>query len=103
MNEPNEINDINDMKSKRNYSERATSAAHDAVDRVGAQASKAEEHLRATAEDVRRRSGEMRDHARFMGEDAKVATTDYVRDRPLASLAMAFGAGVLFSILTRRR
>ncbi len=100
MNEPNEINDI---KTKRNYSERATSAAHEAVDQIGAQAAKAEEHLRTKAEDVRRRSGEMRDRARFMGEDAKVATTDYVRERPLASLAMAFGAGILFSILTRRR
>lgn len=99
MNEPN---DINDLKSNSNYSERATSAAHDAIDRVGAQASKAEEQLRAKAEDVRRRSGEMRDRARFMGEDAKVTTRNYVRERPLATMAMAFGAGVLLSILTRR-
>ena len=84
------------------YSERATAAAHDAVDRIGEQAERAEERIRGAAGDVRRRSYEARDRARELSDEATMTARSYLREHPLASLAVAFGVGMLFSSIMRR-
>lgn len=88
--------------SKSNYSDKATAAAHDAVDRFGEQAARTEERLRDAADDIQRRSSAARERAEGLGDDVSVRTRSYVQEHPLASLGVAFGVGVLLSALMRR-
>lgn len=93
---------INEERQPHSYAERATAAAHDAVDRVGERAVRAEERLRDTADEIRRKGNRARDRAQEMGDDAAVTARSYLHEHPLASLAAAFGAGVVISALMRR-
>lgn len=88
--------------NKPNFSEKATAAAHDAVDRMGEKAARAEERLRDAADDVQRRSYDARDRARDLGDEAVVNARSYMKEHPLASLAVAFGVGMLVSAIMRR-
>lgn len=84
------------------YSERMTQAAHETVDRVGEHAADMERRLKDKADDIKRKSYETRDKARSMSEDVAENARSYTREHPIATLAMAFGAGVLLSRLMRR-
>lgn len=91
-----------DMADTDTYAQRATAAAHEAVDRVGAKAERAEERLREAADDMQRRSHDARLRARDMGEEATLTARTYVNEHPIASLAVAFGVGMLISAVMRR-
>ncbi len=91
-----------DNGSDPSYTERATAAAHDAVDRMGAKAAEAEERIRETADELRRRSYDARGRANDLGEEAVISARTYMREHPIASLAIAFGVGALMSSLLRR-
>lgn len=90
------------QSSRTEYTDRATAAAHETVDRVGERAARAEERLRDAADDVGRRSEDARNRARDMREDAVAGASTYVREHPVTSLAIAFGVGVVASLLMRR-
>ncbi len=84
------------------YSERLTQAAHETIDRVGEQAADMERRLKDKAGEVRRKSTDGRDRAQEMGQEAVETARSYAHDHPFATLAVAFGAGVLLSSLVRR-
>lgn len=69
--------------------DRATKAAHEAVDQIGARGKRAEEALRERGFDASARSHELTDQL-----------TDYIHEHPLTSIGIAVAAGfVLGSIL----
>lgn len=96
-------NDTDAPRDEASYAKKATAAAHDAVDRVGEKAGRAEERLRDAAEDVQRRSHDARDRARGLGDEATLTARTYLHEHPVASLAVAFGVGMLVSAFMRRR
>jgi ElaB/YqjD/DUF883 family membrane-anchored ribosome-binding protein len=102
MSEDTNMSKSPDGDNRTKYSERATAAAHEAVDRIGEQAAHTEERIHKTADGVRRQSHEVREHATEMSEEATVKARTYVREHPIASLTAAFGVGVLLSTLMRR-
>ncbi|MGD2118001.1 MAG: hypothetical protein PVG66_06565 [Chromatiales bacterium] len=89
-------------KESTQYSERATAAAHDVVDRVGEKAAHVEERIHEAADAAQRKAGDARHRAEDFSEEAMATTRGYVNQHPFASLAMAFGAGIVLSALFRR-
>ncbi|MDR5893596.1 hypothetical protein QC820_12325 [Halomonas mongoliensis] len=77
--------------------------AHEAVNKAAETAGKAEgyarEHVAHADERVRGAAAQGRQRA----DDMLERVTDYVRDKPLISVGIAFVAGVLYTSLTRRR
>ena len=77
-------------------------AAHEAVDRIAEAAARAEDKIRRSVEqaeqDVRRGGQE----ARVRADELTNSVTTMVKEHPLASLGVAFFAGVVISSLMRR-
>lgn len=71
-------------------SDRATEAAHDAVDRLGESSARAEEMLRDQGEYAMERSGELM-------EDLEA----YVHEHPLTAVGIAVAAGFVLGSLMR--
>ena len=82
----------NAEKTLQSTTDRVAKATHDAIDTISEYGTRAEEQLRETG----RRAGERtREYADGM--------SSYVTRRPIASLAIALGAGFLLGALTRGR
>lgn len=81
---------------------RATEAVHEAVDRAAATAGPAEDRLRDAASSARVRARETGDRLQERSEELASQTRRYVDDHPLASLGIAFAAGLVISSLLRR-
>ena len=79
-------------RSGSDHIERASSSAHDAVDRVAQTAS-------AYAE----RFGEQAEALMEMKDNWVEGARDYVREHPIAALGMAVAAGYVLSMLMRSR
>ena len=79
-------------RSGTDHIERASSSAHDAVDRVAQTAS-------AYAE----RFGEQAEALMEMKDNWVEGARDYVREHPIAALGMAVAAGYVLSMLMRSR
>ncbi|HEX7219211.1 MAG TPA: hypothetical protein VF280_08350 [Burkholderiales bacterium] len=79
-------------RSGSDHIERASSSAHDAVDRVAQTAS-------AYAE----RFGEQAEALMEMKDNWVEGARDYVREHPIAALGMAAAAGYVLSMLMRSR
>ena len=79
-------------RSGTEHIERASSSAHDAVDRVAQTAS-------AYAE----RFGEQAEALMEMKDNWVEGARDYVREHPIAALGMAVAAGYVLSMLMRSR
>lgn len=77
--------------------------AHDAVNRAAKSTGKAEEYTREQASHADERVRAAATHGRKQAEEMFGSVNGYVRDNPLISIAIAFGAGVLLSSLRRRR
>jgi len=75
---------------------------HDAVDRIALQAHKAERRLNSASGDVGSLFGKTRDAAAAKTNDLSSGLRDYVQEHPVASLGIAFGAGLLVAALLRR-
>lgn len=72
--------------------ERASSAAHQTVDKLASQAQAAKERLAASSEEWAEQGQQYVEHTREM-----------VRANPLAAIGIAVAAGILLSKLTSRR
>jgi ElaB/YqjD/DUF883 family membrane-anchored ribosome-binding protein len=82
--------------------DRVTEHAHETIDRIAETAGKGEEKIRQGAAATEARIRETSQHARERSEDLIDAVTEFVRDNPKTSIGLAFVAGTLLSILTRR-
>lgn len=81
--EPTEGND--------KISSRATQAAHEAIDQIGARSAEAEERLRQAGQRASQRTQEL-------AEDV----SEYVTKNPLAAVGIAAAAGFILGSLLRR-
>ena len=72
--------------------DRASSTAHQTVDKLAEQAAQAKERLMASGEQWAQQGQQYMDHTR-----------DMVRANPLAAIGIAVAAGMLLSKLTSRR
>ncbi len=79
----------------QNTSERAAEAVHEAVDKAAQKASAVEDRLRETAT-------ETRDRAQRQTAELSDALVQYVHDKPIAALGIAFFAGLVASSIFRR-
>lgn len=82
--------------------QKAASAAHEAVDRAAESAGKAEERLREAAAAGEQRLRETGEEARVVAERALDHVREYTKENPLAAAGIAFAAGVIFSRLFSR-
>lgn len=83
--------------------EKFAGKAHEAVDRAAEAAARAEEYAREHAQQADERLRESAAYGRQKADDALDRVNGYVREKPLMSLGIAFLAGLLFSLLSRRR
>ncbi len=88
--------------SRPGATQKAASAAHEAVDRAAESAGKAEERLREAAAAGEQRLRETGEEARVMAERAMDHVREYTKENPLAAAGIAFAAGVIFSRLLSR-
>lgn len=83
--------------------QQATDASARAALRATEKAAELRERSREKLEDVRERSRELAEDARERAADAFDAMRDFVRERPVQSLAIALGAGWLLGRMLGRR
>lgn len=69
--------------------------AHDTVDRV-------EQRARDFATEAEHRAREQAEYSRQKAEELTGSMTSYVYEKPLSSLGIAFGAGILISAILRK-
>lgn len=79
-------------RSGTDHIERASSTAHDAVDRVA-----------QTASQYAERFGEQAEALMEMKDNWVEGARDYVREHPIAALGIAVGVGYVLSMLMRSR
>jgi ElaB/YqjD/DUF883 family membrane-anchored ribosome-binding protein len=79
-------------RSGSDHIERASSTAHEAVDRVA-----------QTASQYAERFGEQAEALMEMKDNWVEGARDYVREHPIAALGMAVAAGYVLSMLMRSR
>ncbi|MFP8965796.1 hypothetical protein ACKC9G_04390 [Pokkaliibacter sp. CJK22405] len=80
----------------------AAAKAHEAIDRAAVHAERAEEGIRTKAGEMDEQMRAQYAKARAKGEEVCDGVSTYVRKHPVASLGMAFGAGVVLSALLRK-
>lgn len=82
----------NAEKTLQSTTDRVSKATHEAIDTLSDYTTRAEDRLRETG---RRATERTREYAEDIGT--------YVQRKPLASVAMALGAGLILGILMRGR
>jgi ElaB/YqjD/DUF883 family membrane-anchored ribosome-binding protein len=82
----------NAEKAMQSTAERAARTAHDTIDTLSEYSARAEERVRETGRQVTERG---REYAEDFGE--------YVAQRPIVSLSIALGVGLLLGALVRGR
>ena len=83
--------------------ERASQAAHHAVDNVATKASAAEDTLRKTAAESAEAIAQKQEAIKQQLQSSYSKTRELAAQNPLATAGIAFAAGVLFTALLRRR
>jgi ElaB/YqjD/DUF883 family membrane-anchored ribosome-binding protein len=82
--------------------ERVAQKTHDVVDKVAANISKREESLRTAATDTEEQLKQLATKAEEAAAQDVARAKRYISEKPLASIGIAFGAGLLVSALLRR-
>ena len=77
------------------HSEKVADAAHETISKVADKAASVEEQ-------VREKASETREKAHEQTAEISEAVCQYVNDKPLAALGIAFVAGIVASSLLRR-
>lgn len=80
----------------------ARQAAHETIDRAADRAEVVEDRIRREAAQMADKAHTGKDEAMAKWDDAVESLDDFVRSRPVASVGIAFGAGVLAALLLRR-
>ena len=88
--------------NRASYAGKAKDKAHEQVDKLGERAARAEEQIRDKAGKLRENAEHAGERAGEMSDEATKIASSYVKEHPIASLAIAFGAGVVLSALMRR-
>lgn len=89
-------------KAEESLTDKAASAAHEAINQVAATAAEAEERIRkAVAEAEQRVRASTRD-ARDQSEELAETIGQYAQQHPLATVGIAFAAGFLLASLFKR-
>lgn len=83
--------------------ERASQAAHHAVDNVATKASAAEDTIRKTAAESAQAIAEKQEVIKQQLQSSYSKTRELAAQNPLAAAGIAFAAGVLVTALFRRR
>ncbi|GEM_PF-1921764 len=81
---------------------KAREAAHEAVDRAADRAEVVEDRIRKEAAHMAEKANAGKDEAMARWDDTVETLDEFVRKRPVASVGIAFGAGVLAALLLRR-
>ncbi|ALQ09245.1 MULTISPECIES: hypothetical protein [Pseudoalteromonas] len=104
---PNTTSDVKpDVKLKNTDSpltEKATSAAHDAVDALSSKAATAESSVRKGASSSAEALSEKQLIAREKLSECTAKTRAFASENPLATAGIAFAAGMLITSLFRRK
>lgn len=82
--------------------ENLTARAHEGIDQLAAGASAAERRVRDTAAKMSGQLGTAAERARERSMQMKQQVSEYAGSNPMTSLALAFVAGVLLTVLMRR-
>lgn len=82
--------------------DKVAKAAHEAIDKMAAGADQVESRIRQTAADAQVNVRDTTGRAQRMSEDVVTEVRQYVYERPVASVVMAFAAGIIFSAFLRR-
>jgi ElaB/YqjD/DUF883 family membrane-anchored ribosome-binding protein len=82
--------------------DKVTKAAHEAIDKMATSADQVERRIRQTATDAQVNMRGTTDRAQRMSEDVITDIRQYMYERPVASIVMAFAAGIIFSAILRR-
>ncbi|MBA2493032.1 MAG: DUF883 family protein [Gammaproteobacteria bacterium] len=90
------------QESTNRTTDKVAAAAHEAVDKMAASADQIEERVRHSANRAQDQARDAADRAQRMSEDVVTDVRHYVYEHPVASLGMAFAAGLVFSALLRR-
>lgn len=83
--------------------DRLSERAHESVDKFAKTAGKGEEQIRQKAADAEARVKDVGEKAKRRSSEAMDSISDFVHDKPLISLGVAFAAGTLLSALIGRR
>ncbi len=89
-------------ESQSKTTDKVARAAHEAVDKIATTADHLESRIRQTTGDAQYNVRDTADRAQRMSEDLINDVRDYVHERPVASIMMAFAAGIIFSTFLRR-
>lgn len=84
-------------------SEKASAAAHEALDKVTDTAMHAEETLRSVAASSAESLAEGREHAQLQFESSVAKARVLVAENPLAAAGIAFAAGIIVSNFLQKR
>lgn len=82
--------------------DRAAQAAHETIDRASEIAGEAEREVRSAASDTAERVKDSQEQAKDTIDDSMAQIRSYVDRNPLASIGIAFAAGIVVSALLRR-
>lgn len=82
--------------------DRLSERAHESVDRIAKTAGKGEEKIRHEAADIEARVKEAGQKAKKHSDETLRAINVFVRENPLVSIGLAFAAGTVLSVFTRR-
>jgi len=82
--------------------DKVTKAAHEAIDKMATSADQVERRIRQTAAEAQVNMRGTTDRAQRMSEDVITDIRQYMYERPVASIVMAFAAGIIFSAILRR-
>lgn len=82
--------------------DKVAKAAHEAIDKMAAGADQMESRIRQGAADAQLNVRGTTDRAQRLSADTVTDVRQYVYERPVASIVMAFAAGIIFSALFRR-
>lgn len=99
----NEPEKINGEAAVHATTDAAARMAHEFVDRVARVARESEERIRKTASTAESSLEQSLATARGKATETGDSVVDFTRQHPLASLGIAFGAGVLLSYMLRSK
>lgn len=83
--------------------DRLSQSAHESVESIARNAGKAEERIRHEADDMKVRAKDAGKQIKERTDESLQSVTALVRDNPVAALGVAFAAGILVTVLRRRR
>jgi len=99
---PIDSNAIAGAKPQRSTTQRVASSAHETIDSVSGKAEEIESQLRAGAVKAGIKLEESQEATMAQVEKSVEQLGSFIKDRPVAAAGIAFGAGVLATVLLRR-